>query len=227
MGWKNSWVAMGWCVAAVCASAQVPDQLPMYGGQDRSAIAELRDADRALIEKTSQHYGSREKASDAFVGNGFGYYERDDLANAMRRFNQAWLLNPDNPDVYFGFGVVLHDKGQHCEAVKQFDRADSFGREVQGMRADFARVLVLCAVNAPSMTEAERAAMFQRSDDMYRDLIEKSDKKAYVYSSMATARYWRGQYAQAWAAVRSARALGGNLPERFLAMLREKMPEPQ
>jgi hypothetical protein len=100
------------------ADSRTPiDQVPMYGGMDRNSVPELKTGDEKLITDTTRQYGTREKASAAFVGTGFAYYQRDDLTNAMRRFNQAWLLDPNNPEVYAGFGSVLHDKGKNCEAM--------------------------------------------------------------------------------------------------------------
>src|SRR5437868_5444247 len=63
------------------------DQVPMYGGMDRSAVPELKAGDEKLIEDTTKHYGSRQKASMAFVNAAFRYYQQDNLDFAMRRFN--------------------------------------------------------------------------------------------------------------------------------------------
>ena|SRR5690606_8949269 len=77
------------------------DQVPMYGGMDRSLVPELKKADEAFIESTSSAYGGRERASKRWVEQGFAFYNRDELDMAMRRFNQAWLLDPNNPEVYW------------------------------------------------------------------------------------------------------------------------------
>ena len=208
------------------AAAQPMDQLPMYGGADRMADSSLKAADEKLIVDTTKYYGSREKASQAFVGNGFAYYNRDDLPNAMRRFNQAWLLDPNNPEAYWGFGAVLHDKGKNCEAMAQFQKALSFGRYVEGMNPDAARITTLCAVDDKALSDEARNKLLASADALYAEALDKDPNKGYVYGSMATARYWRGQYAEAWEAVRLARANGGKLPEKFLNLLRAKMPEP-
>jgi hypothetical protein len=43
---------------------------------------------------------------------------------------------------------------------------------------------------------------------------------------MATAHYWRGDYAQAWADVKLAEANGGKLSAKFLRMLGDKLKRP-
>ncbi len=213
-------------MASLAVVAQPADQLPMYGGFDRSSDSALRAADEKLVADTTRHYGSREKASVVFVGNGFAFYSRDDLANAMRRFNQAWLLDPSNPEVYFGFAVVLHDKGRNCDSAAQFEKAVSFGRYVQGMAPDAARVIVLCAVEDTSLSDEARTSRFAQSDALYAAALDKEPNKGYVHASMASAFYWRGKYAEAWSSVKLARANGGRPPDQFLRLLQAKMPEP-
>ena len=51
--------------------------------------------------------GSREKASKEFAGKAWLEISKGHEANAMRRFNQAWLLNPKYYQPYWGFGVLL------------------------------------------------------------------------------------------------------------------------
>lgn len=63
------------------------DEVPMYGGMDRSTNPELKAADEKLIADTTNHDGSREKASMAFANQGFRFYGQDRLDMAMRRFD--------------------------------------------------------------------------------------------------------------------------------------------
>jgi Tfp pilus assembly protein PilF len=210
------------------ADGQTPiDQVPMYGGLDRSAIPELKAGDEKLIADTTNHYGTREKASAAFVNNGFAYYQRDDLVNAMRRFNQAWLLNPQNSEVYAGFGSVLHDKGKNCEAMQMMEKAIALKPPTfQGIYPDAARLITLCAVSDKGLTSEGKMELFERSESLYKKAEEIEPNKRYVYGSWATAYYWRGQYSDAWVMVAKERSAGGNPNEKFLELLREKMPEP-
>lgn len=216
------------CSPLLHADGQIPiDQVPMYGGMDRSTIPELKAGDEKLIADTTNHYGTREKASAAFVNQGFAYYQRDDLINAIRRFNQAWLLNPQNPEVYAGFGTVLHDKGKNCDAMQMMERAMSLNPPTfQGIYPDTARIITLCAVSNKDLTSEDKMKLFERSESLYKKAEEIEPNKRYVYGSWATAYYWRGQYLDAWAMVAKERAAGGKPSEKFLKLLREKMPEP-
>ncbi len=199
----------------------------MYGGMDRSLVPELKASDEKLIADTTAHYGSRRKASSAFVNNGFIYYQQDDLEKAMRRFNQAWLIDPENPEAYWGFASVLQDRGKNCDAKGMMEKALTLNPPIfQGFYPDAARVLTLCAITDKSLSAEEKDRLLLRSESLYRDGEKTEPNKPYLYASWATAYYLRGQYADAWAMVKKCRGLGGQLPNEFLSSLRAQMKEP-
>jgi Tfp pilus assembly protein PilF len=213
--------------AGLSAESKIPiDQVPMYGGMDRSAAKDLKEGDEKFIEGAAEAFGSREKASSAFVDQAFRFYGKDDLQGAMRRFNQAWLLNPNNPEVYWGFASVLHDQGKTCEAMKMIDKALSFNRYITGLYPDAGRLITLCASRDTTLAMGQRKQLFDRADSLYAEAEAKDRNKGYVYASWAGAYYSREQYSDAWKMVKKARETGGSFPASFLEQLRSKMPEP-
>lgn len=215
------------CASVPITESQIPiDQIPMYGGMDRNAIPVLKAADQELIEGTSKAFGSREKASAAFVDRGFRLYNENDLVKAMRRFNQAWLLNPDNPEVYWGFASVLHDWGKYCEAMKMVDKALSYNQYFTGFYPDAGRVITLCAVNDAALSKEEKKKLFAKADKLYEEAEMRDSNKTYVYASWATAYYWRGQYEDSWKMVKKVKERSGKVSDQFLSLLKNKMAEP-
>ncbi len=219
------WLA-GCLATAPVAPASRMDEMPMYGGQDRSEPA-LKAADEKLIADATSSFGSPARAAQAWVEQGFRFYQADKLGMATRRFNQAWLMNPENAEVYTGFAAVLHDQGKYCDAMKMMEKALSLKPpSFQGIYADAGRIAARCAAADKTLSGPERAAMIARSDALYRNGEAVEPNKAYLYNSWATAYYWNGQYADAWTMVAKARRAGGQPGARFLDMLSEKMPEP-
>lgn len=217
------------------------DEVPMYGGIDRSRISELKAGDEKFISDVTAQFGSREKASVVWVNQGYKFYKQDQLGMAMRRFNQAWLLNPNNAEVYAGFGSILHDQGKSCDAMEMMEKALTLNPPTfQGIYPDAARIVALCSISNKTLSPGAKAELTARSEALYKKAEEIEPDKRYIYSSWATAYYWRGQYSDAWRMVAKARALGtgsgaiAGLPsgaanepnEHFLNMLRKKMPEP-
>ncbi|MDR0823569.1 MAG: hypothetical protein LBN74_00620 [Prevotella sp.] len=109
-------------------SNEVPCQeginlLPMYGKVEKCPL-QLK-ADSAFLAYCDQQFQSRTEAFDFHRETGWRYMNEGDLDTAMKRFNQAWLLDKDNPSVYCCFGWLLGKKNKNEEAVLFFEKAVS------------------------------------------------------------------------------------------------------
>lgn len=78
--------------------------LPKYGGVKKTQ-AQI-DADQEFIDGLVKEFGSREAAYSNAVTRGVAAFQGKDFNVAMRRFNQAWLINPNRPDAYLGMATV-------------------------------------------------------------------------------------------------------------------------
>jgi tetratricopeptide (TPR) repeat protein len=199
----------------------------MYGGMDRSKDPELKAADDKFVSAVTEHYGSRKKASQVWVEQGFRFYQQDKLGMAMRRFNQAWLLDLENPEAFAGFSAVLHDQEKYCDAMRMMEKALALNPPTfQGIFPDAGRIFTLCAVNDKTLSDEARGDLLARSEALFKKAEEIEPNKRYVYGIWATAYFWQGKYEDSWAMIAKERAAGGKSSERFLGMLRGKMPEP-
>lgn len=233
------------CLLSGCKTPPVPgtriDEIPMYGGLDRASIPELKIGDERFVSEVSAQFGTKEKASAIWVNQGYRFYEQDRLGMSLRRFNQAWLLDPTNPEVYAGFAAVLHTQAKYCDAMKMMEKSLALDPPTfKGIYPDAARTLTLCAVNDQTLSDEVRAELIDRSEALYQKAETVEPDKRYVFSSRATAYYWCGQYEKAWKMVARAQDIGdgsgaiAGMPSRaidqpsvhFLNMLRSKMPEP-
>jgi len=215
------------------------DEVPMYGGIDRSKYPKLKAGDEKFIADVSKAFGSREQAADKWVNQGYRFYNNNQLGMAMRRFNQAWLLDPKNAEIYAGYGGVLSDQKKHCDAAKMMAKALTLNPPTfQGIYTDAARLFARCAITPNNIN---KETLIAGSEGLYKKADEIEPDKRYIYSSWATSYYQRGAYKEAWRMVAKARAEGrGNgavegLPsgaankpsESFLNALRAKMSEPK
>jgi hypothetical protein len=203
------------------------DQVPMYGGFDRSIIPELQKADEAFIESTASAFGGRKRASKVWVDQGFVHYKRDELDMAMRRFNQAWLLDPENPEVYWGFGSVMHDRGFAFGAYNMQMRAYKLGFRDAGFLADLGRVAALRTIEVSDLSPEERSSYLAESDSFYAQAVVSGEDLAYVYDSWSSVNYLIGNYSVAWEKLKTARVYGGGVNAEFVEALVQKMPEPR
>lgn len=91
--------------------------IPKYGYQEKSENEKNADIDfikTALAKDTSNR-----DASNRLIQLGFAYVYKD-LKTAMYRFNQAYLLDSTNTDIYWGFGGVYMTLGDFENAKKQY-----------------------------------------------------------------------------------------------------------
>lgn len=99
---------------AQAANACPANLIPMYEGVIKNEA--MLKSDEKLIQEVVKQEHSRTKGAAIVAASGWRYFiqQRDPLT-AMKRFNQAWLLDPENGEAYYGMAVmseVLRDSGQ-------------------------------------------------------------------------------------------------------------------
>jgi len=103
------------------------NELPMYGGRDKTASQ--RQADETYIQEMTRGGRSREDAANEAAQVAWNVYYRGDKSTAIKRFNQAWLLDPDNRLALWGFAATCMDRGQIEHAVRFYRMALENGPE--------------------------------------------------------------------------------------------------
>src|SRR5688572_5696874 len=79
------------------------DDLPMYGQPELPRPTQLRQADEQFIATAAAGFGGdRKLASLSWIGEADRFLDNGNLNVAMRRYNQAWLLDDTNYEVYWG-----------------------------------------------------------------------------------------------------------------------------
>ncbi|KAA9340795.1 tetratricopeptide repeat protein [Adhaeribacter soli] len=121
---------------------QCSDLKPMFGDKCVKS-ASVRRADARFIKAEIKLTGSADSAARKYVLMGWQEFFRQDPKTAMKRFNQAWLLNPKSPDVYFAFGHLTRyafDKNA-AEAVKYYRLGRERDQNRQAEPKSLARLL--------------------------------------------------------------------------------------
>ncbi len=96
-------------------------EIPMYGNIEKNELH--KQADQLFIKQAVTGAGSREKAAEQMLEVAWGHYHANEFGLAMRRFNQAWLLDPNEADAYLGFGLLLRKQNDLKGALEMYDRA--------------------------------------------------------------------------------------------------------
>ena len=108
-----------------CSARQdCPDNanlLPMFGGFKK--CDEQIKIDNDFVADCDRYFKNRNEATRHHIDRGWEYFYKNDLDTAMIRFNQAWLLDSTNADVYWGFGNILGRQQKFQESLKYFDKS--------------------------------------------------------------------------------------------------------
>lgn len=113
--------------------------LPKYGNEPKSA--EEKRADEEFVKSTmqqSEFNGDRTKASDKLIKLGFNYLSTGDIKTAMYRFNQAYLLDSNNTDIYWGYGTVYMTLGDITEGKRLYEEGLSINPSNSHLLTDLA-----------------------------------------------------------------------------------------
>ena len=115
------------------------NELPMYGHMQKTA--DQKRADKRYIEYVTKGGRSREAAAVGAARVGWNMFYRGDRSTAIKRFNQAWLLDPKNQLALWGFAVISIDRAQIEEAIRYYRMAIESGPEDPSLRRDYENAL--------------------------------------------------------------------------------------
>ncbi|NLF98426.1 MAG: hypothetical protein GX569_16965 [Candidatus Riflebacteria bacterium] len=198
--------------------------MPMYGGVEKTESQLALDA--KFVSEVTAAVGTREKGSAEFNKMGWkAFLVERNPDTAMMRFNQAWLLNPDNHDVLWGFGVVSGAMGNTADSVKFLRQASEKLGDNAMLLTDLGFSLTIFAgepANADSSGKLleEAFVCFTRAEKIKPDYEP-------LYSNWAAALFINKDYAGAWQKIIKAEELGGKtVSPALIKDLEAKMPRP-
>jgi tetratricopeptide (TPR) repeat protein len=124
------------CANLACADDR--NLLPKYGGLPLTAI-EKEINDTFVSGMDEDYHGDLKKASMDMAMRGWQYLAAGDLDDAMRRFNQAWLLNKKNGTALWGMAAVEASSGNFDDSLKLFTEAEKFVGSDINFSVDYAK----------------------------------------------------------------------------------------
>lgn len=206
---------------AVSSFAQGNALMPKYGPLPKNEVQRAADEEflKAIDER---HQGNRAKAAGELVARGWQYLRQGNNADAMRRFNQAWLLNTSSGSALWGMAAVLGSTGKTAESLKLFSEAErTVGGDID-FSVDYARTIGIAG--AESKNDVLLKDAFSRFEQNYT----KAPQHVLNLQNWAITLFYVEKYAEAWAKIRLAEAAPRRteLDANFIAALQARMPRP-
>ncbi len=203
--------------------------VPMYGQPGIPRPENLKKADEDFIRDATFRFGNRQAASRALAEQGWESVRKKTLDVAMRRFNEAWLLNPKNYQAFWGFGAVLSEQGKLAEAIEQLETARDLiddPKQRAALLSDLGAVHSAYGARLPADKQLDRAQHFVIANNRFAESLEIDPNYSRSWREWAISLYEQERYSESWLKAKRAMELNGEpFPAGFLDSLKKKVPE--
>ena len=203
-----------------CYAQSKSNLLPMYGrvpktqDQLKADLAFLATAD-SLFKK------DRHKASRYYAERGWDYFYQSIVDTAMFRFNQAWLLDSTNANVFWGYGLVAGVQGDFDQSIAFLERSRKMQNENDNLIVDLAlSYLKRYTVKAKKEDQAN-------AEKLLNEAVQLNAKNPYALYNLALLADSQKDYAKAWDYIHRVRQVNEKvIVMDFVKQLKRKMPDP-
>ncbi|MGB0390989.1 MAG: tetratricopeptide repeat protein [Salibacteraceae bacterium] len=180
------------CIFSLNAVSQVSNVLPMYGPGKKTEKHHAMDA--KFVESVLIKYGTKQKACEAHINFAWRYLYNNDPKTAMKRFNQAWILNPKFADSFYGFSALALLEGNDSDFEKfnkmgkKYDRKNERATECYRHSANCMEQLTLPHL---SVIYWSKLIELDNSESFY------FEKRGFLYSSIDSSELAISDYSKA------------------------------
>ena len=150
---------------------------------------------------------------------------------SIMRFNQAWLLDPEYYQSYWGFGSVMLSEKKSDKAIIYFERAleliDDADNQNPRLLVDSARAYAMKANQIKEKDPKNSTKLFKIANSHIDKALELDPnyKSAYKFGSIVAD--LQGDYNRVWNIVKKSRESGAyKFDAEFIKKLTSIMPEP-
>jgi Tfp pilus assembly protein PilF len=182
-------VAPGVQVTKRTYKAPINEQ-PFFGFVAKDS--EQKAADANFVNAIIQAAGTRDKAFEETTKRGWRAISAGRMGEAAQRFNQAFLLSPEQSGVYHGFAAVTQARFKDLDGTEEIFRiALKQPHPMKALNADYGRFLLIAKRPRDAQPVLEQAV---------KDAPDFAD----AWTNLAWARFQNGDPAAACAAAEEA-----------------------
>jgi Tfp pilus assembly protein PilF len=166
------------------------NEQPFFGFAAKNS--EEKASDEKFVSAIIGATGSREKAFEEITMRGWRAVNTGKIREAALRFNQAYLISPEQSAVYHGLAVVAQFRFNDLDAADElFKVALKQPNPVKALRADYGRLLLIAKRPRDAQPVLEQA-------------VKDSPDLGDAWTNLAVARFQNGDAAAACAAAEDA-----------------------
>ena len=227
-----------------CSREISANDQPMYG--NKPFTEEQKRFNDQVVNAVIAGAGSKQAALERTIKLAWQYFYKNDPDTAMKRFNQAWLIDPNNDEIFYGFGFLMSVQGKRDDAISLYKKALALNPNHPMALANLARsykdqAYALYGKKRLAEPDAEVKRVLSEALMLYEKasqaaisssalrLTSLDDELSYIYYQWAVALEFNGEYAKAWQKIKLSRKHDGAklIEPGFIKELSQFMPEPQ
>ena len=196
---------------------------PEYGNVERTE--KQIESDKKFRKDILDHYkGDTLAASKKMSDLGFTYlYEKGDFMTAMRRFNQAYMLNSKNANAYYGFGTIYFNLGAMDKAREQFDKGLEIDPEHSAMLTDYGTTYLGDYYNSIEKGVKDSNEFLERANSYLEKSYEINKKDSNTIYKLSIIKMYLGECKEAISLLKKAKKMKNpNVTELFETELKQK-----
>jgi tetratricopeptide (TPR) repeat protein len=206
---------IGTCLLGQLAWAERPmNELPMYGGQHNPAVERNVDFSREATQR------------------GWKAYYQGDFDTAIKRFNQGWMFDRDNPEVYWGFGLIMgqrasigNPESSLKESIRFLEMANVKAPEDGRIIGDLAFSHTVLGQYFQSNRRANKKAQghFETAGELFSKAYTKAPTYPPITANWSVFFFYTGNFEKAKAKVDEAFMLGYRFSPNYIEELESNL----
>ena len=196
--------------AVLSAEDRPMNELPMYGGQHDPQVAP-DDAN-----------------STGAARLGWKYFYAGDDSTALKRFNQAWMFNRNNPDAFWGFGLVMGKRASEGDPQNNLNESINYLQIAHDLAPKNGRITGDLAFSYTllghllSTQGGKPDKEFKKAEELFQEGYRLDSKYPPIVSNWAILKFYSGDYPAAKRLIREAEQIGFKPDPEFIKELNEK-----
>jgi len=208
---KLAALMIGACLLGQFAWAERPmNELPMYGGQHDP--------------KVERNVGFSRDATQ----RGWQAYYQGNFDTAIKRFNQGWMFDRENPEVYWGFGLIMGQRASQedpelslKESIRFLEMASVRTPEDGRIIGDLAFSHTILGHYYQSYGEIDKKAQghFETAGELFSKAYMKAPTYPPITANWSVFYFYTGDYKKAKARADEAIRLGYRFSPGYLKEL--------
>ncbi len=195
--------------------------LPKYGGIEKTK--KEKKSDEEFEQEIMKSFNSKVDASNHMIDLGFQYLYRGDLKTAMYRFNQAYLLDTDNSNIYWGYGAIYIAFGKMDLAREQYEEGLKLNNKNDNILIDYGTTYLGEFYDYYQTDTAKANAMLDKAIDKLLTAYETNPQNPNSSYKLSICYHYKEDCTKAFDYLKISENLGNsNITDAFKNELEEK-----